>query len=204
MDAGPLHSVASRKGSGKRLTFGAPHVLKALQMMDRQKYVSRAAFGGSLELGEGAVKTLVGHLRESGIAESVRAGTFLTEKGLGMAGSIREAMPAEAALSPSAMTGGAAGHAVLVRGRAGAVRSGIEQRDKAIVYGASAALTLVYRDGAFSFPGERRDALKGQRGVLAALGAEPAEGDVLIVASAQSPLSAEMSAKNAALHTAAT
>ena len=94
-----------------------------------------------------------------------------------------------------------AGHAVLVRGRAGAVGSGVEQRDMAIVYGASAAVTLVYRDGEFSFPGERRS-MSGQPGALAALKSRASEGDVLIMASADTPLAAEMSAKNAALHTA--
>ena len=202
MDVEALRAVARRKGSGKTLTFGVPHVLKAVEMMHRQKYVSRAAFCDGLQMGEGAVKTLVGHLRESGMADSVRAGTFLTEKGSGVAADMAGAMPAEAPLEPSPEDG--AGHAVLVRGRAGSIRSGIEQRDMAVVCGASAALTLVYRDGVFSFPGERRDALEGRPGVLAALAAKPREGDVLIVAFAADPATAEMSAKNAALHTAAT
>lgn len=204
MDIGALYAVAGRRGSGRALTFEVPHVLKALQMMHRQRYVSRAAFCSGLGVGEGAVKTLLGRLRGSGLAASVRAGTFLTEKGAGVAGGIRDAMPGEAALAPSGITGGVPGHAVLVRGRADSIRSGLEQRDMAIVCGASAALTLVYRGGLFSFPGEWRDALAGEPGVIPALGAEPAAGDVLILASAASPLAAEMSAKNAALHTAAT
>ena len=204
MDIGQLYAVASRKGSGKALTFGVPHVLKAVQMMHRRGYVSRAAFCDGLQMGEGAVKTLVGHMRESGIACSVRAGTHLTRKGAEMAGAMADAMPAEAALEPSGMTGGMPGHAVLVKGRAGAVKAGIEQRDMAIVCGALAAVTLVYRDGAFCFPGEWRDALAGEPGVLEAVGPGPSEGDVLIVASAKTPLAAEMAAKNAALHTAAT
>ena len=201
MDIDALRAVAARKGSGKTLTFGVPHVLKSVQMMHRHGYVGRAAFCRGLGMGEGAVKTLVGHLREAGMARTARAGTHLTESGSQVAAGVDEAMPAEAALEPSDATGGRAGHAVLVRGRAGAVGSGVEQRDMAIVYGASAAVTLVYRDGEFSFPGERRS-MSGQPGALAALKSRASEGDVLIMASADTPLAAEMSAKNAALHTA--
>lgn len=201
MNVDALRAVAARKGSGKTLTFGVPHVLKSVQMMHRQGYVGRAAFCRGLGMGEGAVKTLIGHLREAGMAGTVRAGTHLTEAGSRMAAGVEEAMPAEAALRPSPATGSMPGHAVLVRGRAGAVGSGVEQRDMAIVYGASAAVTLVYRGGEFSFPGERR-ALSGRPGGLEAVIGAAAEGDVMIMASAGTPLAAEMSAKNAALHTA--
>lgn len=202
MEIDVLRRVAGRKGSGKTLTFDVPHVLKAVQMMHRQGYVSRASFCAGLGIGQGAAKTLVRHLREAGIAGSVRAGTHLTDAGSRMAADIEESMPAESALRPSDVTGGEAGYAVLVRGRADAIKSGVEQRDMAIVYGASAAITLVYRGGAFSFPDEGRDALDGLPDVLGAIGAAPAEGDVLIIASAASELEAEMSAKNAALQTA--
>lgn len=204
VDMDVLREVAGRKGSGKTLTFNVPHVLKAVQMMHRQGYVSRASFCAGLGIGQGAAKTLVRHLREAGIVRSVRAGTHLTEPGSRMAADIKEAMPAESALPPSEMTGGEAGHAVLVRGCAGAVKSGVEQRDMAILYGASAAITLVYSGGAFSFPGGGRDALEWLPGVLGALNVAPAEGDVLIIASAATEIEAEMSAKNAALQTAFT
>ena len=197
-----LRKVAGRKGSGKTLTFDVPHVLKAMQMMHKHGYVSRASFCAELGIGQGAAKTLVKHLREAGIAKSVRAGTHLTEPGSQMATNIEEAMPAESTLRPSDMTGGEAGHVVLVRGCADSVRSGVEQRDMAIVYGASAAITLVYRGGAFSFPSGGRDALGGLSDVLGALNVAPVEGDVLIIASATTRLKAEMSAKNAALQTA--
>lgn len=203
MDIEALRAVAGRKGSGKTLTFGVPHVLKAVQMMHQRGCVSRASFCGELGIGQGAAKTLVGHLRHAGMAESVRAGTRLTRGGAAVAAEMCEAMPAEAALAPSRLTGGDAGHAVLVRGRAGAVRAGVEQRDMAIMYGASAAVTLVRRGGAFSFPGERRDALEGASGVPAQITDASADGDVLIIASAPDKLAAEMSAKNAALRTAA-
>lgn len=203
MDIEALRAVAGRKGSGKTLTFGVPHVLKAVQMMHQRGHVGRASFCAELGIGQGAAKTLVGHLRHAGMAESARAGTRLTEIGAAVAAEMSEAMPAEAALGPSRLTGGAAGHAVLVRGRAGAVGSGVEQRDMAIVCGASAAVTLVRRGGAFSFPGERRDALEGHTGVPRSLTAASADGDVLIIASAPTELAAEMSAKNAALRTAA-
>ncbi|WP_232202965.1 hypothetical protein [Nitrosopumilus sp. SJ] len=43
--------------------------------------MSRATFGKEIHLGEGAVKTLISHLKEAEMIKSVRSGNFLTDKG---------------------------------------------------------------------------------------------------------------------------
>lgn len=184
------------------MTVSVPHVLKALQLLDGQRFVSRSAFCERLHIGEGAVKTLISHLREKKLARTVRSGTCLTDIGRRLAGEIAGAMPQESAIKRSSMFGGRYNHAVLIKDHAHAVRTGVEQRDHAIPYGASAALTLVYHDGRFSFPGEGNDALihdKDASGVLGKMG--PEENDVIIVASADDPFVAEMAAKNSAIWT---
>src|SRR5207245_341440 len=75
-----LQKIVSRTGSSKVLSFAEPHVLKALQILLRERYVSRKSLCKHLQIGEGAVKTLILHLKREGLADSVRAGTFLTKK----------------------------------------------------------------------------------------------------------------------------
>ncbi len=90
-----LLGIVSRKGSSKMLTFGIPHVFKALQMLSESDFVSRADLKREVWLGEGAVKTLIVHLREAGIIGTVRAGNHLTGSGRKMAESIMAVMPGE-------------------------------------------------------------------------------------------------------------
>ncbi len=202
-----LRDLVSGRGSGRALTFGVPHALIAIQMLYQDRFVSRAAMCRRLGLGEGAVRTLILHMRTAGLADAVRAGTHLTARGGRLAGSIAGVISGgtEVAGAPGVPQGMRC-HAVLVKNHAHAIHAGIEQRDYAVPYGAPVALTLVYKDGVFSFPGEHRDALAGGDGGTGAIrhaldGMRPAEGDVAIVAAAGDPCVAEVAAKNSALLT---
>ena len=90
-----LQSIVSRKGSSKVLTFSTPHVFKALQLLGHDKYVSRATLGKEIHLGEGAVKTLISHLKEASIIESTKSGNFLTEKGKKIVKQLQKTVPSE-------------------------------------------------------------------------------------------------------------
>lgn len=196
----------SSRGSGRSLTFGIPHVFMALQMLHRDRFVSRASLCRRLGLGEGAVRTLILHMKGGGLADAVRAGTYLTEDGKRLAGVMTDVIPEGAAVGGAAgMLGGRHGHAVLVKNSAHVIHTGIEQRDYAVLYGAPVALTLVYQNGRFSFPGEESDALAGDGGAMrdALEGMRPEENDVVIVTAADDPRVAEVAAKNSALMTVA-
>ncbi len=200
-----MEGIVSRRGSGRMVTFGMPHVLKAFQMLRRDGFVSRASFGAELRLGGGAVKTLVSHMKGAGMAGTARSGTFLTGKGSGFFAWFEAAVGAECAVPRCGLFRGSHNHAVILRGRWRAVRTGLEQRDLAIMYGAAGCATLLYRGGRFVFPGDGRDCLRGDAATKGLLsdGLSPEEEDVVIVASADDPLVAELSAKNAALGTIA-
>ena len=195
----------SQKGSGKVLTFSMPHVLKAFQMLDREKFVSRAAFCGELRLGEGAVKTLVSRLKGAGVAGSVRSGTFLTEKGRRFSGQLGRIIKNECRVQRSELFPGRYNHAVVLSGHGWAVRTGLEQRDFAIMYGATGCATMLYKNRQFVFPGDEGDCFKKDRRTQGVLqeGLAPEDGDVVIVASADDPFVAEISAKNSVLCTLA-
>ena len=199
-----LQSIVSRKGSSKILTFSVPHVFKALQLLHKDRFVSRSTFCKQLHIGEGAVKTLILHLKSKKIVESTRSGTYLTEKGKKFSKTIIDVIPNETTVKKSKIFGGKYNHAVLIKNHAHVIKTGLEQRDFAILYGASIALTLIYQNGKFSFPGEAKDALlenKQTQDILMKM--NPEENDVIIITSADDSFVAEVSVKNSALWTIA-
>lgn len=199
-----LQGIVSRKGSSKMLTFGIPHVFKALQMLSESDFVSRADLKNDVRLGEGAVKTLIVHLREAGLIGTVRAGNHLTGRGRRVAESIRASIPRECKIRRCGLASGRNNHAIILKGHNKAIRSGIEQRDYAIMYGSDTCVTITYQSGRFVFPGDGSDCLM-EEDVARTLGENlsPGDGDVIIISSSNDEFTAEMSAKNSALQTLA-
>lgn len=196
----------SRKGSSKILTFSIPHVFKALQILTWSKYVSRATFCKELKIGEGAVKTLIEHLKHDKLVESNRSGTYLTEKGKRLSQKLMSVIETECTIKKCKIAPERYNYAVLLRDYATAIKTGVEQRDYAIMYGAISTTTLRFIHRTFVFPGETFDSLeddiKTKKELLRNL--HPNEGDVVIITSSNDPFVAEISAKNSALWTLAT
>jgi hypothetical protein len=187
------------------LTFSAPHVFKALQLLAKQKFVSRSNFSKELKLGEGAVKTLISHLKEFGMVESIKSGTFLTNKGIKFSKKFFEIISNECRIPKSSILESNNNHAIILRKYAHAIKSGVEQRDYAIMYGAKSAITLLYKNNNFMFPIVENPAFpdnKKIRGVLIK-NLSPQETDVIIITSSNDQFVSEISAKNAALWTIA-
>jgi hypothetical protein len=200
-----LQNIVSRKGSAKVLTFSVPHVFKALQLLHKEQFVSRATFCKQLHMGEGAVKTMIGHLREEAMVDSTKSGTFLTAKGQTYVKSLLNIISAECEIKKCMIAQGKFNYAVILKKYGFATKTGMEQRDYAILYGALGATTLLYKDGRFIFPNEHVDCLVGDPQTRAALHdkLKPQNGDMIIIASANDPFVAEIAAKNSALWTLA-
>lgn len=200
-----MQNIVSRKGSSKILTFSAPHVFKAFQLLSKQKFVSRSNFSKELKLGEGAVKTLISHLREFGMIESIKAGTFLTPKGKKFAEKFFEVISNECSIPKSTILESNNNHAIILRGYADAIKSGVEQRDYSIMYGAKSAITLIFKNNDFVFPVAENPAFTNDKKTTQILikNLEPSQNDVIIITSSDDPFVSEISAKNSALWTIA-
>jgi Domain of unknown function (DUF4443) len=174
-------------------------------MLTRERFVSRAMFGKDIHLGEGAVKTLILHLKEAGIVSSTRAGTFLTEKGHKLTNQIQNAIPKECKIRKCNIIQGKHNHAILLKNYSSIVKTGLEQRDYAILYGSSGCTTIIYKNKKLVFPGDEKECFikdrKAEKELLENLC--PEDGDVIIISSSDDPFVAEISAKNSALWTLA-
>jgi len=199
-----LQNVVSIKGS-RILTFSIPHVFKALQMLSNERFVSRATFGKEIHLGQGSVKTLILHLKETGIVDSTKSGTFLTEKGHKLTEQLQKIIPKECTIKKGVILQCKFNHAILIKNYSKMIKTGLEQRDYAILYGSEGCITVVCKNKKLIFPGEDKECFIGDSKtrdyILEKL--SPDEGDVIIISSSDDPFVAEISAKNSALWTLA-
>ncbi|AJM92528.1 DUF4443 domain-containing protein [Nitrosopumilus piranensis] len=162
--------------------------------------------GKEIHLGEGAVKTLVLHLKEAGIIESTRSGNFLTDKGEKITLQLKKIISNECKIEKNGLTKSKNNHAIILKKFSSVIKTGLEQRDYAIMYGSSGCITLMFENNRFVFPGEGKDCLAPYKKIKQTLleKLNPSEGDIVIISSSDDPFVAEISAKNSALWTIAT
>lgn len=197
MDLEVLARVSSKIFAGRTPAYNEAHVLKALETLGSSQGVGRQELARMMGLGEGVVRTLVRRLRAEGLIETSRRGMRLSDRGLQVLSEIKNYM-SSMELPETKITIAPYNHAILVKGAAGLIRRGVEQRDMAIKVGGSGATTLIYRDGRLHMPGvEMEVPVEIQMKLLKGLDVE--EGDVIIIGAGETPLTAEIGAKAAAL-----
>lgn len=181
--------------------FTEAHVVTALEEISAQKGVGRLKLSKELHLGEGAARTLVKHLKNEGLIEISKSGISLSEHGRRVFSSLRTVISEQMEVPSSPLTVGLFNVAVLVRGRADAVKYGLEQRDAAVMAGAKGATTLLFSENRLVMPNTEEDIFKGNIAIRNLLFSKmnPKEGDVIIIGSADEKIKAEFGTKMAAL-----
>src|SRR5919201_1939175 len=147
-----LTKIASRYAPSRMLSFELVHVLKTLQLLDKNDHVSRTLLCQELALGEGSIRTLVKHLKMQNLIKSTNGGTRLTQKGKALSSELFQSIPSEANMPKCSIALGKFNYVVLLKNYSFAIRSGIEQRDAAIKIGALGATTLLYKVHKFVMP----------------------------------------------------
>lgn len=163
--------------------------------------IGRNKLSKELALGEGATRTLIERLKDRGLITADRAGCALSKKGETMWSALHAAFPRKTTLRKSKLTLGSFNVAILVREGASKVRSGMEQRDAALMAGAKGATTLVCASGRLTVPPEQRDAAEETPEICRALieQLKPGDTDAVVIGSADTFEKAEYGALAAAL-----
>jgi len=192
---GALEIPSSQFGPAPR--FRRFQVWKALWTIHRSQPIGRQRLTSILGLGEGSVRTVVNFLVDRGLVRADLSGMRLTAKGRRQVDGAGFLM---ATVNARGLCVGECDVAVLVRGRAKAVRDGLRQRDEAVKAGAAGATTLMFRGGRILMPPETDlDASYPQlaRQIRAAFGLR--EDDVVVIGSAGDLRAAEDGAFAAAV-----
>ncbi len=180
----PILRAEGERPPGPAPTYGSVHVVLALLKIGDAGVLGRHALAGSIGVGEGAVRTIVKRLRTEGYIAVDAAGCALTPKGKRAYAGLKGEIPRRVALPASALTVGEVQAAVIVRGKAERVRTGIEQRDAAVKAGALGATTYVFVGSHFHVPGSGRDAeqeFPGDVWQRLRRALRPADGDAVII-----------------------
>lgn len=199
-----LNSISSRYAPSRVLSFSPAHVFKTLQLIKRERYVSRFLLGRELELGEGSIKTLIKHLKMEKMIITTNKGTTMSERGVKIFEEMSRYIPIEIQIPQSSISVSKFNYAILLRYMRIAIKQGVEQRDSAIKMGAMGATTLIFDNGKFLIPGSKYNALRAEKPLEQILKEKltPVDNDVIIIGSDDSSLIlAELAAKAAALYT---
>jgi hypothetical protein len=195
-----LEKLVDGRAPGPAHSFSIVHVVKALELI-AEKPIGRNLLSEGLLLGEGTTRTLLERLKAQKLVAVERKGCTLTLKGKGLWKALHEALPRKAVLAESSLTVGSFNVAMLVKQGAKKVKSGLEQRDAALMAGARGATTLVYRRGKLTVPPDYREVAKGfpevSRMIVDLL--LPEENDAIVVGSAETVEKAEYGGLAAAL-----
>jgi len=176
------------------------HVIKALELIAGEQ-IGRNKLSKELALGEGATRTLIERLKNHGLITADRAGCALSNEGEKVWSALHAAFPRKTTIRRSKLTLGSFNVAILVKNGAGKIRSGMEQRDAALIAGAKGATTLICSRGRLTVPPEQRDASEETPEIYRVLTEKlkPGDSDAVVIGSADTFEKAEYGALAAAL-----
>jgi hypothetical protein len=188
-----LRQVLAAEYRGPRAVFTQVDVLKALISIGESGTVGRGRLGTLTGLGQGEVRTLIKRLKDNQLIVIEANGCRLSKKGEKEYEKVRSLLSWSSRVEAASLGLGGRCWAVVVRGAAGRVRYGIEQRDEAIKAGANGAFTAAFLSSRFTIPGEGTDCERdGPREPWITIRrAGPRDGDAVIVTGSGSEPEAE-------------
>ncbi len=175
------------------------HIFFALELM-AQKPIGRNKLAEKMNVGEGAIRTIISRLKDADLIATAKEGCSLTEKGRETWHIFEELFPASGEIEQTELTHSPYNYAFLVKNRGGKIGSGIEQRDAAIMGGAKRALAIVSRKGHLIIEGVSRgiETEYPQAAQKILKNIKPEENDVIVVAGADDSVRAKRGAFAAA------
>jgi predicted transcriptional regulator len=190
-----IESLASPKGPGPSTTFSMFHIFYALELVAK-KPIGRNKLAEKLNVGEGAIRTIISRLKDSGLIVTSKEGCTLTDKGMKIWKNFETAFPKRVEIGKTALTTSEYNYAFLVKNKGHKVKSGIDQRDAAIMGGARRALVIVFKNGRLIIESIsnsiKKDFPEAANVILRDL--KPEDNDVIIIAGADNLLKAKRGA----------
>ena len=180
-----IENVAGEKAPGPSTTFSVGHIFYAMELI-ADKPIGRNKLAEKLNVGDGAIRTIINHLKDADLIETSKTGCTLTVKGANVWQKFTEFFPKRGEIERTELTNTEHNYAFLVKNSGHKIKSGIEQRDAAIVAGAKRAVIIVSRGGHLSIESVSKDIAKdfpkATNKILKVI--QPEDNDVIIIAGA--------------------
>ena len=193
-----LEEIACEKAPGPSATFSVFHLLRAIELI-AQEPIGRNMLAHNLKIGEGAVRTIISRLRNAGLITGSKAGCALTKEGLRIMNEYQQVIK-KVEFGKSELTSTKWNWAVLVKNRGHQFKSGMEQRDAAVMSGAVSATTMIFKRRHLLIPSISNDVVRdfpqAAKQIMRSLKLE--DNDVVIIVGAGSSEVAERGALAAA------
>lgn len=194
-----LEKLIKEKAPGPSPTFSVFHVVRALEFI-AEKNIGRGRLAESLEVGEGAMRTLIGRLKDAGLIEISKSGCALTSKGLKLWREYKSVFSKKVEVGKNELAIAKYNVAILIKNRGHKIKLGVEQRDAAVMAGAKGATTIIFSGGHLVIPSVSnamvKDFPKASSQIMEKFDLE--ENDVIIIGSADTLGKAECGALAAA------
>ena len=182
-----LEKITSEKAPGPSPSFSVFHLLHAIELIS-EKAIGRSKLAENLKVGEGAVRTIINRLKDSDLVVTSKSGCALTSEGLRLLREYKSIFKKKIEIGKNELTIADYNFAILMKNRGHKVRSGVEQRDAAVMAGAKGATTIMFKEGRLRIPSVSDDVAKdfpdAANQIVRLL--EPEENDVIIIGSADS------------------
>jgi len=180
-----LEKITGEKAPGPSPKFSIFHLLHAIELI-AEKTVGRSKLAVGLEVGEGAVRTVIDRLRDAGLIATTKAGCALTNKGLRLWKEYKSVFKKKIEIGKNELTLAKHNFVILVKNHMHKVKAGVEQRDAAVMAGAKGATTIMFKEGRLIIPSVSTDVAEdfpnAANQIFRLL--EPEENDVIIIGSA--------------------
>ena len=190
-----IENLVRQKAPGPSTTFSMFHIFYALELM-AAKPIGRNKLAEKLNVGEGAIRTIISRLKDGGLIVTSKEGCRLTDKGADIWEKIEEIFPKRVEIERTPLTTAEYNYAFLVKNSGHKVKSGIEQRDAAIMGGARRAVVIVSKNGHLMIESVSKsienDFPEASNKIFKDL--KPEENDVIVIAGADNPLKAKRGA----------
>lgn len=139
-----LEKLMSEKAPGPFPTFSIFHLLRAIELM-AEKTMGRGKLAENLNVGEGAIRTILNRLKEAKLVSSSKAGCTLTNEGMKLWKDYKSIFKRKVIIERNELAPANYNFAILIKAHGRKVKSGMEQRDAAVMAGAKTATTLVLK-----------------------------------------------------------
>lgn len=194
-----LERIISEKAPGPSPAFSIFHMLRAIELI-AEKTIGRSRLAEELKVGEGTTRTIISRLKDAGLIKTSKLGCILTGKGLKLWDEYKTVFRKTVEIGENELTLADYNFAILVKNCGHKVKSGMKQRDAAIMVGARGATTIILKEGHLIIPSVSDDVAtdfpKATNQIIRLL--QPEENDVIVIVSGDSSEKAEYGALAAA------